>query len=73
MRPKGRWVHLGSSCSTMFAKGVATSVDSSFGFVWLIQVRPECSWVRFGLSGSCWCALEVAGFVRIRLVRPGAP
>ena len=48
------------------------SLDS-VGFVGFIEVRFCCRWARFGSSGSSGCALVVVGFVRVCLVRQGAP
>ena len=58
-----------------------------FGFLWFVLVRPMGRWCRSGSSGMSGCALgadeffrvrlvctlEVSGFVRVCLVRAGAP
>ena len=45
----------------------------SFGFVWFVRVLHGCRWVLLRTSGSSRCALGVARFVGIRLVRQDAP
>ena len=45
----------------------------SFRFILFTQIHPGCRSVRSGSSGSFLCALMVAGFVRVPLVRFRAP
>ena len=63
LRPGGRWVLFGA-----FRFVLVPPRDRG--------VRSGSSWsrcVRSGLSCSFGCVLGFAGFVRVRLVRPGVP
>ena len=83
IRPCGRWVRSGSSCSSGCALGVAgfllvrlvsSGVPwvslSSYGLIW---IHPRGCWIRLGsLACALAVALAVAWIFRVCLVRVGA-
>ena len=66
LRPVDRWFLLvcpSAPCRLLY----------TFGLVWFVRQRPEGRWVISVSSGWSRCALRIAGFVWVRLVRLSAP